>query len=348
MKRAENRLKVDKLFVFGAGASYCATQTNGIEKQSPLDKDFCSRIRNVTATRPTWVESSRDTVIRAWRDHQPFESYGLEQAIIRHLGHSEFKRAIHKRANQGVPSDPEYMNHLSHLICYILRKAREGRTQSYRQFAERFFRTSRTRNRAITFNYDELLDNHLAKIYSPQELYFDRFDLGPISSRRQVFFHDPALIKLHGSVNWRCSKEDLTSIVEGIDSEDEYVIDSIWHSEKGTPSPEDDSSPLIIPPLPSKPITKIRLFCFLWTKAYEYLHEASDLVICGYSLPDADQLAQSMFANFSNKTLNSVTIIDPNPEILKKWRDLFRRSNINSRARWTYHESFTEYVANGA
>jgi hypothetical protein len=100
-------------------------------------------------------------------------------------------------------------------------------------------------------------------------------------------------------------------------------------------------------PLPQKPITQIRLFCFLWTLAYEYLHEARELIICGYSLPETDKLAHSMFSNFANKKLKSITIVDPNPYIMHKWRDLFRRSSINNRARWSYYESFTEFVQNG-
>lgn len=344
MKRAENRLAVDKLFVFGAGASYCATSTNGLEKQAPLDTEFCGRIESVEAGRPVWVNTSRDTLKRAWRDHLPFSSFGLEQAIIRHLGHAEFRRAIHKRKNIGVLSDTEYLNHLAHLVCYVLRKAREGRLRPYEQFAERFFGGRNARSRIITFNYDELLDKHLLAKYSAQELYFDRIDLGP-KAKRSNKYPDPILIKLHGSVNWRCSKQDLTAIVNGKTSEDaEYNIDEIWSSDKGTPSPEEDASPLIIPPLPQKPITQIRIFCYLWTKAYEYLHEAKDLVICGYSLPETDRLAHSMFANFSNKKLRTITVIDPNPAIMAKWRNLLRRHSINSSARWTYYESFTEYV----
>ena len=144
MKNTENRLKVEKLFVFGAGASYCATKANGEERRAPLDTDFCKRLEAVDAVRPNWVRESREILKRAWTDHLPFSTYGLEQAIIRHLGHTEFRRAIHKRRNTGVLSDLEYINHMSHLVCYILRKARESRRAPYGTFAERFFSSKNT------------------------------------------------------------------------------------------------------------------------------------------------------------------------------------------------------------
>lgn len=349
MKRAENRLNVDTLFVFGAGASYCASSMNGGERQTPLDKDFCARLEDISTQKPAWVNVSRDTLSKAWKDHLPFRDYGLEQAIIRHLGHTEFRRAIHKRKNIGVLADAEYINHVAHLVCYVLRKAREGRAAPYKALADTFFARGDEPNRVISFNYDELLDVHLLPRLSRQQLYFDKIDLGPHAvARRKELYPDPVLVKLHGSVNWRCAKRDLLAIVNGPPGRDEeHVIDKVWFSERGTPSPDEDASPLIIPPLPQKPITRIRLFCFLWTKAYEYLHEAKELVICGYSLPETDRLAQSMFGSFENRRLSSITVIDPNPAILAKWRALFRRPSIASRAKWTHFESFSEYMKHG-
>lgn len=348
MKRKENRFPVEKLFIFGAGASFCATQGRKIEHQAPLDKDFCARLENIEAQKPAWVNQSKETIVHAWKDHIRFKDYGLEQAIIRHLGHTEFRQAIHKRARQGVLTDAEYLNHIAHLICHTLRKAKENSRAPYNSFFAQHFGNKEPKNRVITFNYDDLLDKHFIKRYPSQQVYFDRFDIGPMSAIRKSKYADPLLVKLHGSVNWRCSKDDLTAIVNNSGhGEDEYIINEVRFAEKGTPSPDEDSSPLIIPPLPAKPITRLKLFCFLWTKAYEYLHEANDLVICGYSLPETDRLAQSMFANFANKSLSTVTIIDCNPAIMSKWRGLFKRSSINPKAKWYYYETFSEYVASG-
>jgi len=51
-----------------------------------------------------------------------------------------------------------------------------------------------------------------------------------------------------------------------------------------------------------------------------------------------------MFANFINRKLERITIVDKNPMMLSKWRDLLRRGNINKQAQWMYYETFEEFV----
>lgn len=111
----------------------------------------------------------------------------------------------------------------------------------------------------------------------------------------------------------------------------------------GSPRPDDAVYPLMIPPLLVKPITSISLFQYLWTVAYEYLHEAEQVTVCGYSLPEADRLAWSLFGNFSNKGLRLVQVVDPNPAVMNKWRVLFKRSSV-AVARCEYFDDFAAYV----
>lgn len=348
MRHERNRPNIEKLFVFGSGASFCATSGNGVDRRAPLDAEFCGRLADLSAQKPAWVADAKERVLAAWKDHEEFRHIGLEKAIIRHLGHAEFRRAIHKRARQGVLAPAEYLNLMAHLICFVLRRAKESKAAPYAAVVNEYFKDAGTPNRAITFNYDELFDHHLLARASLQEVYFDRMNLGSIGTgKRPAKYPDPLLIKLHGSANWRCTEADFTEIVSGAQSNggEEWPIDRIWYADKGTPSPDEDSSPLIIPPLPNKPITRIKLFCFLWTRAYEYLHQAEEIVICGYSLPDTDSMAQTLFANFRNPKVQQISVVDPSPEILKKWRNLLRRRGINPKATWRYYETFQEYVA---
>ncbi|BAZ92643.1 polyribonucleotide nucleotidyltransferase [Thiohalobacter thiocyanaticus] len=351
MKRKENRKRVKRLFIFGAGASYGASAARGgkPERQTPLDIQFCQRIEQLDTQKPTWVSNSRDFILKEWKDHVQFSTLGLERAIIRQMGHMDFIDGIHPRRKKNNVSKANYLNSLSHLICYVLRRAKEPKNSLYKALADKYFSNDidDIDDRIITFNYDELLDNWLLHMHTPQSLYFDRIKRSKeAANRRTIKCDHPLMIKLHGSVNWRCTTTEFEQIVAGKSNEEKaYRIESIWMSKRGTPAPHDDSSPLIIPPLPQKPITRIELFCFLWTKAYEYLHEAEELIICGYSLPDTDNLAQSLFSNFTNRKLKNITIVDPNPGIMKKWRDLMRRKNVNPGARWSYFESFEEYMS---
>lgn len=340
-----NRFDVNRLFILGAGASRRASTD---AHKAPLDREFCKEITDLHTSRPTWVSSSRDTIRNKWSYPTYFEEMGLEEAVLRQISHFEFLNAIHPRRRPTTISGPEYLNHIAHLITFILCRAKENSRKFYQAFAAKVFLladASGINDRIITFNYDDLLDKYLIDKYTLQEVYFDRmkeYQQDPF--RRHEIFHHPLIIKLHGSVNWRCNTDDFHKVIDKdyrLKSNDEFI--DIWYSEKVQPSPSDSISPFIVPPLPSKPITEFGILRYLWTKAYEYLYEAKEIVICGYSLPDTDQLAYSMFSNFRNRSINKVTIVDTNTQILGKWKALLDRNNIEIKE-WVWVSDFGEYV----
>jgi len=349
LRRKANRLKVKRLFVLGAGASYSASLRIPITpKTAPLDIGLCQRISELNPAKPHWVARSRDLVIESWKDEGAFEQMGLEQAVIRQLGHLEFIRAIHPRRGKGSVEVFEWLSHLTHLMCYALRHTKENSKSIYRKFATKLDlepENIASADRIVTFNYDDLLDRHIVAKYGPTKTYFDRIKESPDAAERRDGQHPfPMVVKLHGSVNWRCKEEDFEKIINGTsDGSGPIWLSPVWVSSVGSPTPQDAVYPLMVPPLPVKPITSISLFQYLWTVAYEYLHEADEIIVCGYSLPDADRLAWSLFGNFSNRTLKRVTVIDPNPAVMSKWRTLFKRRKVGV-ARWEYFDDFTAYV----
>ena len=351
MRDKQNRFDVKTVFVLGAGTSYSATLTSGSETATttPLDATFCKRISDLNYQRPGWVAEAVHELELNWKDHLGFSSFGLESAIIRHLSHLKFYDSIHRRRRARL-SSPEYIDTLAHLITFVLRRCKESRSEVFRKFVSHVFPTRQRAldpgsNRIITFNYDDLLDKHMLKRFSPQLMYFDSIKSRVNdTNRRTTKNENPLLIKLHGSVNWRCTTDDFRSMINPSNIPGEVNrIDQIWHSDTGVPSPDDEESPCIVPPMPDKPLTQIQLFRYLWTRACEYLHEAEEIVICGYSLPETDDLAMSLFANITNNKLKRVTVIDPNPAILARWRSLLIRRGV-SRAEWRYHSDFCEYV----
>lgn len=270
---------------------------------------------------------------------------------MRQIGHLEFIDAIHPRRRRGIIPATGWLNHITHLISFVLRRSQESSRHTLRDFAEQVFPSAKGvetyRDRIITFNYDDLLDRHLIRRLSLKRIYFDQIKPRPSGITVQRHWPHPLIIKLHGSVNWRCSQSEFRQIIDAPllqPGEPAMFLKSIWWAERGTPSPSDAVQPLLVPPIPVKPLAQISLFRFLWTKAYEYLHEARDLVICGYSLPEADRLAMSLFTNFVNDHLRNVTIVDPDPTVLRKWRTVLRRRGIGNNVRWHYYEDFHEYV----
>ena len=359
MRTAENRLNVRCLYVLGAGASFSASSHARSEaRQAPLDKDFCRRILELDVQRPHWVGVARTRLLRSWKDHTPLPELGLEYAILRQLGHLDFIQAIHPARKRGTLPATDFLNDVAHLACFVLNRARESSSQPYARFVKNVFpRTmaaERLRDRIITFNYDSLLDSHIVARFGAERTYFDRILRERITStekkkrkrkrKRTIRFAHPFMVKLHGSINWRCSTDEFSSLIADLpEGDNPHHIPNVWWQDGRMPSPDDDVSPVLIPPLPVKPITSIKLFNFLWTKAFEYLHEAEELVVCGYSLPDADRLAMSLFGGFKNASLRKITVVDPDAGVVSRWRDLVNRNGV-SRPVWQYHADFAEYV----
>jgi len=358
MRIGKNRFKVKKLFVLGAGASYAATRPNAKfssekppQKQTPLDKHFSSVLSELIVKKNEWVNYSAKEIVKTWKDHTPFDQCGLEEAILMHEANVKFINNITVRKKKKQIQFENYMNHLVHLIAFYLKRAREGKEKTYNKFANLFFKSEGTKNRVITFNYDDVFDKILLqRNYNVKNVYSQR-----IRSSENGNSKFPLIVKLHGSVNWNCKSKDCLRIIShdwenkeqnspNVENANLFDLD-VWYREKGCPSTSSDESPCIIPPIGSKPITEIGLFRDLWTTACEYLYECEELYVCGYSLPQADTLATTLFKQFKNNKLEKITVIDPDPSIIKKWRQLLSRRDVNS-AQWSYSPDFSEFVSN--
>lgn len=353
MKQEKNRQKVDTLYILGAGASYGLTKVKTKKhpfscRVTPLDATF---LKHLEWSRPPngWRAESTDLVLQQWFDRAKAVEHGLEEAIIKRVSQYEFLSSLHPTRIKGRCRNAEYLNHLSHLISDSLSRCQANSSGDARKLIQSIF-PSRTPaadycNRVITFNYDTVLERPLIERgLSKKKVYFDRIvarkDEGVRRNADDKFPH-PLILKLHGSINWRCDTRHFEDIIRGnVQPKDKVVV---WSDDKTCPTPADNDSPLIIPPIPNKPITATSLFRFLWTLAYEYMHEAKRIVIVGYSCPPTDTLARTMFSQFSSRKLEEIYVVDPNAIALKNYREMFEPATA-ARAKWRYYSDIHAYI----
>ena len=134
MRKEENRKKVKKLFILGAGASFSLTKQNlsNIHKQAPLDCEFCERIIKLKG-KVKWISDAQKRIKKDWKDHNSFIKLGLEEAIIKQIGHFDFLKSIHSRRSHSRTIN-EYFYDIIHLIVATLDKAEEKNTDIVKRF----------------------------------------------------------------------------------------------------------------------------------------------------------------------------------------------------------------------
>ncbi len=131
---------------------------------------------------------------------------------------------------------------------------------------------------------------------------------------------DTVLLKLHGSLNWRVNKYNKRIILK------DYPF-HVMTSKGRHPRPENVS---IIPPSILKDITDDP-YSQIWHNARKSLENCQRIIIAGYSLPETDFIAHSLFNEVvrsrlsKNKPnlLRELHLADPNKEVIDKFITIF-------------------------
>lgn len=351
MRTEPNRKKVKDLYVFGAGASHSISFGNTGKKVAPLDAQFCKVISELDS--PKWIKEAARRIEADFIHHLDFSKIGLEELICQQLSDLSFIKSICPRKLRGKRSPEDFLDDLTHVIAHCLKFAKSRKPDKLEAFLDKTLKgknETEVKNRIITFNYDSIVDDILLKRFSPQQLYFNNIRNGEDDASGEK---SPLLLKLHGSINWRCTKLEYKKLFDEskverkgktrtYNTDDCHYIDDIFYDSSACKT-SDCNIPLIIPPVPQKPITSVAIFKYLWTYAFEYLTEAERIILVGYSLPPTDTLAISLFSKFNNKHLTDLTIIDPNEAVLGKWIKLFKRKGVRSH-KVHYYQDFSEYI----
>jgi hypothetical protein len=166
----------------------------------------------------------------------------------------------------------------------------------------------------VTFNYDDVVDEALWKVWRVTDVgaapsywhpdggygFFCRPSTSCVADSTTIKDRAPSLLlKLHGSINWRVRRGEVaplgpTAIVHhegwlppprGVDYDTERIE---AHLER---------DPLIIPPVLAKSELSLHpALRVVWELAFQTLGNAKSVVFIGYSIPQTDLAARTLFA----------------------------------------------------
>lgn len=176
----------------------------------------------------------------------------------------------------------------------------------------------KSRANVVTFNYDDVLDQSLWEVRryagGPARMDYWHPDGGygfycrPSSvsvTDRTLYMDQPStlVLKLHGSMNWRSRLgEPPARGPSALLHHEKWLGESNgWHQSGPTYTLEEiekylEPEPFIVPPVLIKtglslhPVLRV-----IWEAAYKVLSRASQVVFIGYSVPETDLVARTLF-----------------------------------------------------
>lgn len=195
----------------------------------------------------------------------------------------------------------------------------------------------------VTFNQDLVIENaveeaKLTSSYSQipwdfQSCYELEFGSFLYSANEPTFLprdeRSLRVLKLHGSLNWfykARSSEDAKNSIRAPKGQIHCLANRRVLSGLRTQSGRKlvHLLPLVVPPIYEKGPLYRRQIGGIWTKAREALERAQELVVFGYSFPDADYGARSLLrgAFHQNTEIESVTVVDVSSSVASRVADL--------------------------
>ena len=192
----------------------------------------------------------------------------------------------------------------------------------------------------ITFNQDLLIEKAIEtakSMSSYQDIHWDirqtygiAFGEELVLTNNSEPFHSPCaqtifIHKLHGSLNWlyrvRSGADPKNSIRNPpgdlICLNDKKVLTGLWHRPK---TRRVDLIPLVVPPIYEKASRYQQALGPIWAHAQDAITKATKLIIFGYSFPETDYAARTLFRRcfYGNKMLHEIIVIDTDPNIAGK------------------------------
>jgi hypothetical protein len=371
MKISKKREKIGTLFILGAGSSRALTQyklrqASTSHHVTPLDSDFLKLAkkfeheigRRNKSLGPGDGSRFHESVNGVWDDWVKLgdgtDFTSLEKKVKDRLSLFDFNISIDRRqARENHRSNIEYLKSVADMVSIYLSQCKCHNSDLVNRFAKHVFQdclpgnTSNKVNRVITFNYDDILETFAVaqKLIAISDLrIFSAEGERPEESLSKSSNRAPIVLNLHGSIRWRVTPEDFQRLFENENGTDANEVTVRYKEVTSASSWGKGDHALIVPPMPNKPVLKIGFLRTLWTLAFEYLVEAEELVVVGYSFPNQDDQARQLFLALQNKKTNlkRIVVVDPDSSVVSKVQELFGLSKVE----YKYFNSLDGYLEN--
>lgn len=202
-----------------------------------------------------------------------------------------------------------------HPLCYRTNNIPQNELRHYTTFVENVLKKG-TRHCIITFNYDVLLERTMcdAKKYFENGYTNQIFNANSVNRQRipwtyginfcevewkgypyrpENTFAEIFLLKLHGSFNWGlCPFTGEVKMYAPVGDFDMY--ERLCNGKRTCHLGKHSCQPLLIPPTIEKNLG-IPALQIVWEQAKDFLSQATELHVIGYSAPEADKGAQELF-----------------------------------------------------
>ncbi|HBR18198.1 MAG TPA: hypothetical protein DD725_11450 [Deltaproteobacteria bacterium] len=190
----------------------------------------------------------------------------------------------------------------------------------------------------ITFNYDLIVEQELWR--QRKWTYLDGYGLGkcindfkaqwggtypsdlPTKSMINVY-------KLHGSLGWAYDDPSEQFFFKGMS---DYFDGRLLYGEKSLSpnvSAQLDGGTALIEPSYIKLFNRKPLLD-IWEKAFKVLQQSDELIVIGYSLPEADSAARAFLAGgVRSSQMTSITVVDREKSVFEKYEMAFGKKIVN-------------------
>ena len=284
-------MSIKQIVLLGAGAS----KSEGAPLQNELFKEFFGYYRQVLREKTWTLPRKREKLIINF--FKNFWGIDIDNYQNRNVNFPTFEECLgildlaHLREEslRGCPQTEieEIRNALIFLIAKVLDEKLRGKIKHHIKLVNRLKTEGTLKETAfISLNYDIIIDNVLTRLhpnfhldYGIDFVNFDRVD----DWERPNIDKSISLFKIHGSLNWlfcpTCNQMELTPGIKG--------AISAFHEAKKCGQCRTPMKPVIVPPTFYKEMSNpfIRQIIL---KTDQILRQASRILVCGYSFPDAD------------------------------------------------------------